>query len=261
MEHFKKLNSINVNEHTEKNGNGLTYLSWCWAWAEVKKEYPDANYKISTFDGKPYLFDEKLGYMVFTEMTIEGKTHGMWLPVMNGANKAQTDHAYTYKVKVFEWNPNTRKKEWNGEYEEKTVEAATMFDINTALMRCLTKNIAMFGLGLYIYAGEDLPEGAEEDTADIPTKKQEPAPRAESAPKKQDIDYGKVTMPFGKHKGKTLSEIYDEAPDYIEWLAENSNNDDIRDAARKVLECATANTKSARGQETLTLEDNGDLPF
>lgn len=147
MEHFEKLNSINVNNHTEEK-NGLTYLSWAWAWAEVKKQYPDAQYKILRFENNlPYVFDEKTGYMVFTQMTIEGITHEMWLPVMDGANKAMLDREYTYKTK----------------YGEKVVDKATIFDINKTIMRCLVKNIAMFGLGLYIYAGEDLPENLKDD--------------------------------------------------------------------------------------------------
>ena len=80
--------------------------------------------------------------MVETIMTIDGISRMMWLPVMDGANKAMKDKPYTYKSR----------------YGEKTVEAATMFNINTSIMRCMTKNIALFGLGLYIYAGEDLPE-------------------------------------------------------------------------------------------------------
>lgn len=152
---FKKLNAINVNENTEKK-NGLTYLSWAWAWAELKKAYPDATYKIRQFDGKPYLYDENLGYMVMTEITIDNITHEMWLPVMDGANNAMKSTEYTKKTK----------------YKEVPVLPATMFDINTAIMRCLTKNIAMFGLGLYIYAGEDLPEDdAERKQAEAEQKK------------------------------------------------------------------------------------------
>lgn len=150
-EAFKTLNAINVNDNTEKK-NGLTYLSWAWAWAELKKVYSDAVYQIRQFDGRPYLYDENLGYMVMTEMTVDGITHEMWLPVMDGANKAMKDKPYTYEVKEY------RNGKWTGNYTEKDVAAATMFDINTAIMRCLVKNIAMFGLGLYIYAGEDLPE-------------------------------------------------------------------------------------------------------
>lgn len=142
MEHFEKLYRVNVNDYTEEK-NGLTYLSWANAWAEVKKIYPNAEYTIKRFDNNlPYVYDENTGYMVFTDVTIEGLTYEMWLPVMDGANKAMKNTAYTYKTK----------------YGEKTVEPATMFDINKTIMRCLVKNLAMFGLGLYIYAGEDLPE-------------------------------------------------------------------------------------------------------
>lgn len=148
---FDTLYSANVNEHTKKvesdYGKPLTYLSWCWAWAEVKKHYPDANYEIEKFNGLPYVFDELTGYMVYTKVTIEGITHEMWLPVMDSKNKAMKATPYTYETKK----------------GERTVEAATMFDINTAIMRCLTKNLAMFGLGLYIYAGEDIPESERND--------------------------------------------------------------------------------------------------
>lgn len=139
---FEKLNNANVNGHTEEK-NGLTYLSWAWAWAEVKKAYPDAIYTIEKFNGLPYVYDENTGYMVYTTVTIEGITHEMWLPVMDGANKAMKSKPYTYKDRYG---------------KEKTVTAATMFDVNKTIMRCLVKNLAMFGLGLYIYAGEDLPE-------------------------------------------------------------------------------------------------------
>ena len=150
---FNTLNPINVNGHTEEK-NGLTYLSWSWAWAEVKKIYPTATYIIERFgeENKPYLYDENLGYMVFTSMTIEGLTHNMWLPVMDSNNKAMKNVPYTYQVK--KWNNKTKQSE----LIEKKCEAATMFDVNKAIMRCLVKNIGMFGLGLYIYAGEDLPE-------------------------------------------------------------------------------------------------------
>jgi hypothetical protein len=151
---FNTLASIDCNGKVEKK-NGLTYLSWIWAWSEVKKVYPSANYRVVNFDGRPYLFDEHLGYLVQTEVTIEGETIPMQLPVMDGANKAQSHETYSYKTK----------------FGEKWVERATMFDINTAIMRCLTKNLAMFGLGSYIYAGEDLPMvETEVDLSAIQTK-------------------------------------------------------------------------------------------
>lgn len=149
---FNILCNMDVNEYTEtkKSGNvELTYLSWANCWKIFKKECPDADYEIVHWDGKPYLYDEDLGYMVETSVTANGEKKVMWLPVMNGANKAMKNKPYTYTVK----NWQTKQP------EEKVVEPATMFDINTAIMRCLVKNIGMFGLGLYIYAGEDLPDG------------------------------------------------------------------------------------------------------
>lgn len=141
---FETLFEVNVNGHIEKKEK-LTYLSWTYAWAEVKKKYPNANYKVHLFGEKqlPYVFDENVGYMVFTSVTIDDLTHTMWLPVMDTKNKPMKSNVYTYDTKY-----ETNKK----------VEAATMTDINKTIMRCLVKNLAMFGLGLYIYAGEDLPE-------------------------------------------------------------------------------------------------------
>ena len=137
--------SKNVNDMAEKK-NGFTYLSWALAWKEVLETYPTATYRILKNEkGLPYFADET-GAICFTEVTIEGIAHEMWLPVMDGANKAMKKESYTYKTK----------------FGEKSVEAYTMFDINKTVMRCLVKNLAMFGLGLYIYAGEDLPNALEE---------------------------------------------------------------------------------------------------
>ena len=161
---FDILYPVNVGEHTE-NKNGLTYLSWAWAWAEVKKRFPDANYRIiKTEEGLPYVFDEDTGYMVYTEVTIEGITHEMWLPVMDANNNAMKDKPYDVQTK----------------YKTISVKPATMFDINKTIMRCLTKNLSMFGLGLYIYAGEDLPEDASQSAQEAPksskTKKNDKQP-------------------------------------------------------------------------------------
>ena len=163
---YKKLIQLDVNSHTEEK-NGLTYLSWAWAWQEFKRLCPDAVYEVKKFTNAqtgitlPYI-ESEIGYMVFTSITAKGVTHEMWLPVMDGANKTMKKDAYTYQVKIYEWNEQKRKKEFMGNYEEKRVDAISMFDVNKTIMRCLTKNIAMFGLGLYIYAGEDLPIEIEE---------------------------------------------------------------------------------------------------
>jgi len=137
---FEKLSAINVNDKVEQK-NKLTYLSWAWAWSEVKKACPDATYVIGETE-----YEVDLGYMCHTAVTIEGETLEMWLPVMDGANKSMKKTAYKYTTR----------------YGDKDVAGATTFDINKTLMRCLVKNLAMFGLGIYIYAGEDMPESNEE---------------------------------------------------------------------------------------------------
>ena len=125
---FEVLNAINVNGHTEKK-NGLTYLSWAWAWAEVKKHYPDAFYTIyENANGLNYHTDGRTCW-VKTGVTIEGLEHIEYLPVMDFRNASIM------------------------------VDKVTSFDVNKAIQRSLTKAVARHGLGLYIYAGEDLPEG------------------------------------------------------------------------------------------------------
>lgn len=140
---FEEVLNINVNDKTEKKNN-LTYLSWAWAWGEFKKIYPSATYEIVKNGGIPYFADES-GAMVYTKVTADELTYEMWLPVMDYRNKAM-------------------KK---GEF--------TMFDVNKTIMRCLTKNLAMFGLGLYIYAGEDLPEGETKETKEEQVIVQKPS--------------------------------------------------------------------------------------
>lgn len=153
LDHYAILSQINVKDYIEKKKTGnteLSYLSWANAWGELKRNYPDATYKILRFGENqlPYQYDDGIGYMCWTEMTIQGVTHMMWLPVMDGANKAMKNKPYKYFVRNYK-DPSKPI--------EKTVDAADMFDINKTLMRCLVKNIGMFGLGLYIYSGEDLP--------------------------------------------------------------------------------------------------------
>lgn len=146
---YKELRSIDVSEHieTRKSGNSgpeLSYLSWAWAFDTIQQLLP-ISYEIKQFPNEdgilvPYQKD-KTGYMVFTSMTILGITKSMWLPVMDSSNKAMKEEPYVLTTK-------------NG---NKNVAAADMFDVNKTIMRCLVKNLSLFGLGLYIYAGEDLP--------------------------------------------------------------------------------------------------------
>lgn len=125
--YFTTLNAINVNDKTEKK-NGLTYLSWAWAWGEVKKLHPDAIYTIyENVDGWNYHTDGKTCW-VKTGVTINGIEHIEYLPVMDYKNASIP------------------------------FEKVTSFDVNKAIQRSLTKAVARHGLGLYIYAGEDLPE-------------------------------------------------------------------------------------------------------
>jgi hypothetical protein len=124
---FSTLNAVNCNEHTEKKNN-LTYLSWAWAWAEVKKLYPNASYTIYENAQQWNYFTDGKTCWVKTGVTIEGLEHIEYLPVMDFRNNSIP------------------------------ADKVTSFDVNKAIQRSLTKACARHGLGLYIYAGEDLPE-------------------------------------------------------------------------------------------------------
>jgi hypothetical protein len=124
---FQTLFDVNVNEHVERKNN-LAYLSWAFAWAEVKKRFPNANYRIyENANGWNYFTDGRTCW-VKTGVTIEEIEHIEYLPVMDYKNKSIS------------------------------AEQVTSFDVNKAIQRSLTKALARHGLGLYIYAGEDLPE-------------------------------------------------------------------------------------------------------
>lgn len=142
--YFATLNNINVNDKTEKK-NGLTYLSWAWAWAEIKKLYPDAAYTIyENANGWNYHTDGRTCW-VKTGVTVCGIEHIEYLPVMDFRNNSIP------------------------------ADKVTSFDVNKAIQRSLTKACARHGLGLYVYAGEDLPEDE---------KQQEP-PKDDPKPEKK----------------------------------------------------------------------------
>ena len=168
---FNALSNLDLSDKCEKR-ESLTYLSWANAWSEFKSAYPSATYRIlKNENGLPYFSDPNLGIMVFTEVTVDDVTHQMWLPVMDSKNKAMKLQPYSYQV----WD-NYKKA-----FVEKTVQAASMFDINKTLMRCLVKNLAMFGLGLYIFQGDDLPEKSADDTTST-------APQQMQRPVQQPVD-------------------------------------------------------------------------
>ena len=134
MSYFEILNQINVNDKTE-NRNGLTYLSWAWAYGELKKRYPLSFYTVyENADGWMYHHDDKTAWVKTGVTVVDGDMsleHIEYLPVMDFRNKSIS------------------------------IDSITSFDVNKAIQRSLTKAIARHGLGLYIYAGEDLPDGEE----------------------------------------------------------------------------------------------------
>lgn len=133
--YFAELNAVNVNDHTEKKGN-LTYLSWAWAWGEIKKRHPGAFYTI---------YENKDGWNYHTD----GKT--AW--VKTGVTIPIGEKTYSVPIEHIEYLPVMDSRNRSIPLAE-----VTSFDVNKTIQRSLTKACARHGLGLYIYAGEDLPD-------------------------------------------------------------------------------------------------------
>ena len=149
--YFSELNKIDVSDKIEKK-NGLSYLSWAYAWGELKKRYPDATYTIyENAQGFNYHHDGRTAW-VKTGVTVCGIEHIEYLPVMDYRNNSIT------------------------------IDKLTSFDVNKAIQRSLTKAVARHGLGLYIYAGEDLPE----ETAAVKTESKAPRTKAKAQSVKTD---------------------------------------------------------------------------
>lgn len=204
--YFVELNNINVNGKTEKK-NGLTYLSWAWAWGEVKKLHPDATYTIyENADGLFYHTDGKTCW-VKTGVTVNGVEHIEYLPVMDFKNRSIP------------------------------VEQVTSFDVNKAIQRSLTKAVARHGLGLYIYAGEDLPE------SEAPEEK----PAAVPAPKCADC--GGMLYPIKKRDGTMWS-----VPDMAEYSLRRFDRILCPDCQKKAFNME----KLEEQAQTLNHEDAGD---
>jgi hypothetical protein len=164
---MNSLLHINVNDNTEKK-NGLTYLSWAWAWAECLKSDPCATWGVVTYSEQPYM---RIGEsaMVHTWVTLNGLRRDCMLPVMDHRNKAIN-------------NPDA-------------------FAVNTAIMRCMTKAISMHGLGLYIYAGEDLPQ------ADAPESPEQAAEREQRERRGAELDELVLWLIDAHEHGKDMDAI------------------------------------------------------
>jgi hypothetical protein len=124
---FARLNQINVSQHIERKGD-FAYLSWPFAVAPLRLADPTAYWEVKRFDGLRYLRTET-GYFAEVAVTVQGVTLSQIHPVLDSKNRP--------------------------------IEAPTAFDINTSIQRCLVKGIALHGVGLGVYAGEDLPEGTD----------------------------------------------------------------------------------------------------
>ena len=154
---FDALYEMNLGDKIEKKDN-LSYLTWSEAWKAFKEVYPSATFRVITNpDTKlPYFVDPQIGIMVFTEVTADDLTQQCFLPVLNSSMKPMRLEAYNYTV----------YDKQNKRQIEKTCEAANAFDLNKTIMRCLVKNLALFGLGLKLYQGEDIPCENQDDAAD-----------------------------------------------------------------------------------------------
>ena len=174
---FETLNAVNCNEHTEKK-NGLTYLSWAWAWAEVKKRYPLSYYKIYEDEGgRPYFTDGRTCW-VKTGVIVAGM---------------DTHPALGETIEHIEYLPIM-------DYNNRSIplEKVTSTDVNKSIQRSLTKACARHGLGLYIYAGEDLPEGEPEKAAEKPAESPKPTRTKKTSTKEEKAVQAPVSSPAKK---------------------------------------------------------------
>ncbi len=220
MSAFEKLNAINVNDKTEKK-NGLTYLSWAWAWAEVKKVDPAANYTIyENAQGWNYFTDGRTCW-VKTGVTVDGIEHIECLPVMNYRN------------------------------ESISADKVTSFEVNKAIQRSLTKACARHGLGLYIYAGEDLPEdeNAQNSPSNAPKQsgnKTTPKTSAKpvQAPQSANDDTARAELRHYIAENKLNPAAIAQAC----GLNANSTEDDFRKALEYAKQCNEVHANDTSGQ-------------
>ena len=165
---FEALSALDLSSLIERRDN-LSYVSWSNCFSILKQIYPLATYRVikNPENGLPYFTDPSVGIFVYTEVEIEGVTTECFLPVMDNKNKAMKLEPYSYQV----WD-NYKKS-----YVDKTVNAATSFDINRTIWRALVKNVALAtGIGLYIYQGEDVPSLGDDNISPTPQQPMQQRP-------------------------------------------------------------------------------------
>lgn len=196
--YFELLNAVSFKGRTEEK-NGLTYLSWAYAWGELKKHYPMSYYTIyEDARGLNYFTDGRTAYVkTGVTVVIDGEPieHIEYLPIMDNKNRSIP------------------------------LNAITSCDVNKTIQRSLTKAVARHGLGLYVYAGEDMPD---EDAA---------AKKATENAELESIFAYQTVIPFGVHKGKTLKAVYDTAPADVDAIYSEGD-----DSIKKAIDVIRANT-------------------
>ena len=229
--YFEILSAVNVNDKTEKKNN-LTYLSWAYAWGELKKRFPNANYKV--YESAP----EQGGWNYFTDgntcwvkvgVTVNDIEHIEYLPIMDYKNKSIP------------------------------LASVTSFEVNKAIQRALTKAVARHGLGLYIYAGEDLPDTDEkaaekskkpapktEAKAKVPVDDDLPEPKpAKAKPAEPSADEVEKAKAVKAPDGRTLGEILANNPEELKTVASANKTDKALTSACVTVYNAWAKAKTA----------------
>ena len=209
--YFELLSAVNVGDKIEKK-NGLSYLSWAWAWAELKKRYPEANYTVYENAAGWNYFTDGHTCWVKTGVTVNGIEHIEYLPVMNFKNQSIP------------------------------ADAVTSFDVNKAIQRSLTKAVARHGLGLYIYAGEDLPDS---DDAAVATPAAKPVKKAAATTTQ--------TAPVQRSEARQALKDF--------CIANNVNQADVISACGLNAKSTDADYAAALGYARNLTEAPGGLPF
>ena len=234
--YFEELNNVNVSDKVEQK-NGLNYLSWAYAWGELKKRHPNANSKVyEREDGRIY-FDDGRTAWVKVSITVEDIEHIEYLPIMDNRNQSLP------------------------------LDKITSFNVNTSIQRALTKAIGRHGLGLYIYAGEDLPESEDGEESKTETPKQENFVEMTEAQKnlinklitEKGLVKQEIYTRFGITKGVKVSKS--KASEIIDYLYKQPTKSSV--STKEVA--STVNDLEDDGYDDIRIEpteqDDDDLPW